>query len=99
MSRLHPKPAQEIRSRPARKEQNRQPQRHHPHDREIREIHVLDHPVAQNVQLRTDRRGHFFLPGEMPTGSTKAHSPDGQPPRRKVPPPPAPKKPPPKKPT
>ena len=59
MPRLHRQAAQKIRRCPAREEQHRQPQRHHPHHRKIREVHVLDDAVSQNVNLRAHRRGHL----------------------------------------
>jgi len=84
MSRLHRQPAQKICRRTARKKQNRQPQRHHPDHREIREVHVLDHAVAQNVQLRPDRRGHFLLPRQVPIERIQPDRRHGQPHRRQV---------------
>src|SRR6266436_610566 len=78
MSRLHRQPANEIRRRTSRKKQNRQPQRYHPHNREIREVHVLDHPVAKNAQLRSYRSGHFSLPRDMSVQGIKRNRRDGQ---------------------
>src|SRR5882762_5020184 len=63
---LHRQPAQKIRRRPPRKKQHRQPQRHHPYHGKIREKHVLDHTVAQDVQLRSHRRSHFSPPRDVP---------------------------------
>ena len=62
IARLRRKPAQKIGRCAARKKENRQPQRNHSYDREIREVNVLDHAVAENVDLRANRRRQIFSP-------------------------------------
>src|SRR5271168_233314 len=84
MPRLHRQPPQKIRRRPPRKKEHRQPQRHHPHHRKISEIHVLNHPVAQNVQLRPHGRSHLPLPCHVPIQRIQRNRCDRQPHRRQV---------------
>src|SRR5262249_50780527 len=57
--------AQKVGGGTASEEKDRKPQRNHAHDGKIGEIDVFNHPVAENVDLRTKRRCQVLAAGEV----------------------------------
>src|SRR5579871_5808511 len=75
---LHRQAAKKIGDSAASEEKYRQPERNHADDGEIGEVHVFDHAVAENVDLRADGSSHVTLAREMAVEGVQRDGGDGE---------------------